>query len=87
MILTFLIDFFPHPHAQSYPRPNHYFFTIATNHPHDQVCWVPDMNVCITGSWDKRVCVWDGRTSTSTPQHTMNVSGQAESPLPKAHYQ
>jgi mRNA export factor len=38
------------------------------------VCWVPDMNVCITGSWDKRVCVWDGRTSTSTPQHTMNIS-------------
>ena len=39
-----------------------------------QVCWERGANVCVTGAWDKKACVWDARVSNDRAQHTMHVS-------------
>ena len=27
-----------------------------------EICWIPDMNLCVTGSWDKSLRYWDLRS-------------------------
>jgi len=36
-----------------------------------EVRWIPEMNVCVTGSWDKTIKVWDGRAPQA--QGTINA--------------